>query len=143
MGNTSWLLQLDDPRIFPQTFGEPFPPNFRDVVRTIFKRVFRVFAHMYHSHFNKICGLSEQAHLNTCFKHFMYFTQVSLQPCAEPAPACYSSLGTCACSDQSMVCKARWWRCDIAPGTLRWQAAVRLLMDGWSCVAGLRPHRQQ
>ena len=31
---------------------------------------------MYHSHFNKICGLSEQAHLNTCFKHFMYFTQV-------------------------------------------------------------------
>ena len=70
------LLQLDDPRIFPQSFGEPFPPNFRDVVRTIFKRVFRVFAHMYHSHFNKICGLSEQAHLNTCFKHFMYFTQV-------------------------------------------------------------------
>ena len=45
-------------------------------MRTIFKRVFRVFAHMYHSHFNKICSLSEQAHLNTCFKHFMYFTQV-------------------------------------------------------------------
>ena len=74
-------MQIDDARIFPSTFGEPFPGNFRDVVRTIFKRVFRVFAHMYHSHFNKICGLSEQAHLNTCFKHFMYFTQVGPVPC--------------------------------------------------------------
>lgn len=30
---------------------------------------------MYHSHFQKICSLGEEAHLNTCFKHFIYFCQ--------------------------------------------------------------------
>ncbi|PPS13876.1 hypothetical protein GOBAR_AA06706 [Gossypium barbadense] len=54
--------------------GAPFPPNFRDVVKTIFKRLFRVYAHIYHSHFQKIVSLKEEAHLNTCFKHFVLFT---------------------------------------------------------------------
>ncbi len=71
-----WPLQMDDSRIFPQQYGIPFPPNFMDVVRTMFKRLFRVYAHIYHTHFRSICSLGEEAHLNTCFKHFMYFTQV-------------------------------------------------------------------
>lgn len=58
--------------------GTPFPPNFKDVVKTIFKRLFRVYAHIYHSHFQKIVSLKEEAHLNTCFKHFILFTCVSL-----------------------------------------------------------------
>ncbi|OAY80197.1 MOB kinase activator-like 1A [Ananas comosus] len=41
---------------------------------TIFKRLFRVYAHIYHSHFQKIVNLKEEAHLNTCFKHFILFT---------------------------------------------------------------------
>lgn len=57
--------------------GTPFPSNFRDVVKTIFKRLFRVYAHIYHSHFQKIVSLKEEAHLNTCFKHFILFTFVS------------------------------------------------------------------
>jgi len=63
---------------FNQLFfvGAPFPPNFRDVVKTIFKRLFRVYAHIYHSHFQKIVSLKEEAHLNTCFKHFVLFTWV-------------------------------------------------------------------
>lgn len=48
-----------------------------DVVRTIFKRLFRVYAHIYHSHFKQVCSLGEEAHLNTCFKHFIFFVQVS------------------------------------------------------------------
>lgn len=56
--------------------GAPFPMNFRDVVKTIFKRLFRVYAHIYHSHFQKIVSLKEEAHLNTCFKHFILFTHV-------------------------------------------------------------------
>ena len=60
--------------------GTPFPPNFKDVVNTIFKRLFRVYAHIYHSHFQKIISLKEEAHLNTCFKHFILFTNVSLSP---------------------------------------------------------------
>ncbi|KAL8119907.1 hypothetical protein AgCh_017142 [Apium graveolens] len=38
-----WIeTQLDDESIFPQKLGTPFPPNFVDVVKTIFKRLFRV-----------------------------------------------------------------------------------------------------
>nr|DAD44270.1 TPA_asm: hypothetical protein HUJ06_002500 [Nelumbo nucifera] len=73
-----WIeTQLDDESLFPQKLGTPFPPNFRDVVKTIFKRLFRVYAHIYHSHFQKIVSLKEEAHLNTCFKHFILFTWVS------------------------------------------------------------------
>ncbi len=75
-------LQMDDPSIFPQHYGEPFPPCFQEVICAIFKRLFRVYAHIYHSHFKHICALKEEAHLNTCFKHFMYFTEVgSLHLC--------------------------------------------------------------
>ncbi|PQQ04658.1 MOB kinase activator-like 1A [Prunus yedoensis var. nudiflora] len=66
--------QLDEESIFPQRLGAPFPANFQDVVKTIFKRLFRVYAHIYHSHFQKIVSLKEEAHLNTCFKHFVLFT---------------------------------------------------------------------
>ncbi|KAF6154529.1 hypothetical protein GIB67_020011 [Kingdonia uniflora] len=69
-----WIeSQLDDESIFPQKLGAPFPSNFR-VVKTIFMRLFRVYAHIYHSHFQKIVSLKEEAHLNTCFKHFILFT---------------------------------------------------------------------
>ncbi|KAA3460364.1 MOB kinase activator-like 1A [Gossypium australe] len=38
-----WIeTQLDDESIFPQKLGAPFPPNFKDVVKTIFKRLFRL-----------------------------------------------------------------------------------------------------
>ncbi|EMS65325.1 hypothetical protein TRIUR3_04206 [Triticum urartu] len=70
-----WIeAQLDEESIFPQKLGAPFPPNFRDVAKTIFKRLFRVYAHIYHSHFQMILKLQEEAHLNTCFKHFVLFT---------------------------------------------------------------------
>ena len=39
----------------------------------ILRRLFRVYAHVYHSHFEIICTLGEEAHLNTCFKHFVFF----------------------------------------------------------------------
>lgn len=74
------MEQIDDPSVFPGQFGEPFPANFMDVVRTIFKRLFRVYGHMYHSHFKQIIGLGEEAHLNTCFKHFIIFVKVRPQP---------------------------------------------------------------
>ncbi|KAA8534778.1 hypothetical protein F0562_029780 [Nyssa sinensis] len=70
-----WIeTQLDNESIFPQKLGAPFPNNFLDVAKTIFKRLFRVYAHIYHSHFEKIVSLKEEAHLNTCFKHFVLFT---------------------------------------------------------------------
>jgi len=83
-----WIeTQLDEETIFPQKLGAPFPPNFRDVVKTIFKRLFRVYAHIYHSHFQMIVKLKEEAHLNTCFKHFTLFTlEFRLIDRAELAP---------------------------------------------------------
>lgn len=83
-----WIdVQLDDETIFPQKLGVAFPSNFHDVVRTIFKRLFRVYAHIYHSHFQKIVSLREEAHLNTCFKHFILFTcEFRLIDKAELAP---------------------------------------------------------
>lgn len=72
----TWVQkQLDDESIFPSKIGVPFPKNFQSIVKQIFKRLFRVYAHIYHSHFPKIVSLGEEAHLNTSFKHFIYFIQ--------------------------------------------------------------------
>jgi len=71
-----WIeRQLDDEKIFPQEHGNGFPSNFHRIVSTIFKRMFRVYAHMYHSHAQQLRELGAEAHLNTCFKHFIFFTQ--------------------------------------------------------------------
>ena len=41
----------------PRLLGVPFPKNFRDTVRTITRRLFRVYAHIYSNHFDQICAL--------------------------------------------------------------------------------------
>lgn len=70
----TWVqLKLDDENVFPSRTDVPFPKNFQSIIKTIFKRLFRIYAHIYHSHFNKIVSLGEEAHLNTCFKHYYYF----------------------------------------------------------------------
>ncbi|KFV90334.1 MOB kinase activator 1A, partial [Eurypyga helias] len=56
-------------------FGVPFPKNFMSVAKTILKRLFRVYAHIYHQHFDSVMRLQEEAHLNTSFKHFIFFVQ--------------------------------------------------------------------
>ncbi|CAG8726619.1 6655_t:CDS:2 [Gigaspora margarita] len=71
-----WVQQqLDDESVFPSKIGDPFPPNFQVLVKNIFKRLFRVYAHIYLSHISVIEALEEEAHLNTSFKHFIYFVQ--------------------------------------------------------------------
>lgn len=72
----SWLQGiLDNEDIFPSRVDVPFPKNFLVCVKNIFKRLFRVYAHIYYSHFHKIVNLGEEAHLNTCFKHFYFFIE--------------------------------------------------------------------
>ena len=34
-----------------------------------------MYAHVYHAHFRDIINLNEEPHLNTSFKHFIYFVQ--------------------------------------------------------------------
>jgi len=67
--------QINDPAIFPVDDGVPFPNNFRTIIKTILKRLFRVYAHIYHHHINKMIALDCEAHLNSCFKHFVYFVK--------------------------------------------------------------------
>ena len=43
--------QLDDEGLFPSKIGVPFPNNFLNIAKTILKRLFRVYAHIYHQHF--------------------------------------------------------------------------------------------
>jgi MOB kinase activator 1 len=70
----TWIeKQVNDDQIFPSDDGNAYPDNFEELVKNIFKRLFRVYAHLYYSHFAKIRDLQEESHLNTAFKHFMYF----------------------------------------------------------------------
>ena len=66
--------QFDDESQFPTKSGHDFPKDFIvSVVKPIFRQLFRVFAHMYLHHYEKILHLEEEAHLNTLFAHFMCF----------------------------------------------------------------------
>uniref|UniRef100_A0A672RL46 MOB kinase activator 1B-like n=2 Tax=Sinocyclocheilus TaxID=75365 RepID=A0A672RL46_SINGR len=70
---SAWILKLS---CFSVTFiGVPFRKNFMSVAKTILKRLFRVYAHIYHQHFDSVIQLQEEAHLNTSFKHFIFFVQ--------------------------------------------------------------------
>ena len=70
----TWVQSiLDNEKMFPSRVDVAFPKHFQSVIKQIFKRLFRVYAHLYYSHFQKIVALGEEAHLNTCFKHFYYF----------------------------------------------------------------------
>lgn len=69
-----WVqTQLDNSSIFPTQIGVAFPNGFVEVVKNIFRRLFRVYAHIYHCHFERMSALGAEPHLNTCFKHYMYF----------------------------------------------------------------------
>ncbi|KAF9980502.1 MOB kinase activator 1B [Modicella reniformis] len=72
----SWVQsQLDNEAIFPRKIGVEFPPDFKTIITDIFRRLFRVYAHIYTTHFSAIVSLGEEAHLNTSFKHFILFVK--------------------------------------------------------------------
>ncbi|PRT55207.1 CBK1 kinase activator protein MOB2 [Wickerhamiella sorbophila] len=70
----SWISsKFDDQTLFPTRQGVPFPPNFTSVVKGIYVQLFRIFAHIYHTHFDKIVHLSLEPHWNSFFCHFISF----------------------------------------------------------------------
>ncbi|KAG0015665.1 MOB kinase activator 1B [Podila clonocystis] len=72
----SWVQsQLDNEAIFPSKIGVEFPHQFKPLIHDIFRRLFRVYAHIYATHFSVIVSLGEEAHLNTSFKHFILFVK--------------------------------------------------------------------
>lgn len=68
-----WVEEkLDDQSLFPVHEAWPFAPSFLPTIKVIFKRLFRVYAHAYHSHYLHATGLGLDSHLNTSFKHFLF-----------------------------------------------------------------------
>ncbi|KAF9325072.1 Maintenance of ploidy protein mob2 [Podila minutissima] len=70
----SWIQTLiNDENTFPTKDGHDFPPSFQQTVRGIFKQLTRVFAHVYHAHYDKMLSLCQEAHFNALFAHFVSF----------------------------------------------------------------------
>jgi hypothetical protein len=53
-----------------------FPQSFEQTCKGIYKQMFRIFAHIYHTHFDKILHMSLEAHFNSLFVHFIHFSRV-------------------------------------------------------------------
>ncbi|KAI8804949.1 mps one binder kinase activator-like 1-like protein [Cladochytrium replicatum] len=66
---------LNDESVFPTKSGIDFPRDFISHIRVIYKQLFRVFAHIFYSHFDKIVCLNAEGHLNTLFAHFVCFAR--------------------------------------------------------------------
>ncbi|KAK9456070.1 Mob1/phocein [Dipodascopsis uninucleata] len=72
----TWINnKLNDQALFPTKAGVPFPPQFPSILQNIFKQMFRIFAHIYHNHFDLIVHLSLEAHWNSFFAHFISFSK--------------------------------------------------------------------
>uniref|UniRef100_A0A0G4HCQ9 Uncharacterized protein n=1 Tax=Chromera velia CCMP2878 TaxID=1169474 RepID=A0A0G4HCQ9_9ALVE len=67
--------KLRDTTLFPIEPGVPFPPHFRQEVSGMLRRIFRVYAHVYYHHFKEVQKAGAEAHLNCCFKHFLFFVR--------------------------------------------------------------------
>jgi hypothetical protein len=48
-----------------------FPPNFVEICQKIFRQMFRVYAHLYWSHFEDLYNLNLEKSMNSCFSHFV------------------------------------------------------------------------
>jgi len=70
----SWIQDLvNDESVFPSSVGAEFPENFSKIVRTIVKRIFRVYAHIYIHHMSHIEEKQMESHVKTSFKHLLFF----------------------------------------------------------------------
>lgn len=72
----TWINnKVNDKNLFPTKNGIPFPQVFFKDVQRIMVQMFRIFAHTYHHHFDKIVHLSLEAHWNSFFAHFVSFSK--------------------------------------------------------------------
>ncbi|CCF57347.1 hypothetical protein KAFR_0C03550 [Kazachstania africana CBS 2517] len=72
----TWINnKVNDKNLFPTKNNVPFPHVFLRDVQRIMIQMFRIFAHIYHHHFDKIIHLSLEAHWNSFFAHFISFVK--------------------------------------------------------------------
>ncbi|EGG21826.1 Mps1 binder-like protein [Cavenderia fasciculata] len=78
----TWVQNtLEDEEIFPLNPTTEMSKNFLPTVKTIFKRLFRVYAHIYYSHMDRVGPLGVEAHLNTCFRNLTWLTKRKWHHC--------------------------------------------------------------
>jgi len=64
---------ITDEKIFPPVDDVPFPSNFKEVCKRIFRRLYRVFVHVYIEHFERLQEAGAEAHTNTFYRHYYFF----------------------------------------------------------------------
>lgn len=70
----AWIkAQIEDETLFPTAMGVGFSKKFPVAVRLIFKRISRVFAHLFYCHYQLFVDAGMDTLMNTIFKHFIYF----------------------------------------------------------------------
>jgi hypothetical protein len=67
--------QFEDATLFPPKDDVPFPVDFGKRLKVIFKRLFRVYAHVYWHHSDVIIREAADEDLNSGFKHFYLFVK--------------------------------------------------------------------
>nr|ACO10738.1 Mps one binder kinase activator-like 3 [Caligus rogercresseyi] len=70
-----WIeAQINDESSFPITRDVPFPKSFLASCKKIITRLYRVFVHVYVHHFDRLLSIGAEPHVNSCYKHFYYFS---------------------------------------------------------------------
>ena len=70
----AWINnRINEEALFPTKIGSAFGTQFLATVKAIYKQMFRIFAHIYHAHFDVIVNLSLEGHWNSFFQHFISF----------------------------------------------------------------------
>ena len=64
---------VNNPAVFPQTDEDKFPEDFIDVAKDLYVKLFRVFAILYGAFLESLKAMDVSQHLNTSFKHYVYF----------------------------------------------------------------------
>eukprot|EP01107_Rhizomastix_libera_P009622 TRINITY_DN2572_c0_g1_i1.p1 TRINITY_DN2572_c0_g1~~TRINITY_DN2572_c0_g1_i1.p1 ORF type:complete len:231 (+),score=34.38 TRINITY_DN2572_c0_g1_i1:3-695(+) len=69
-----WATEMfNDTKIF--TFDGEVPKECVSACKKILTRLFRIYAHIYSLHWEHAKATESHEHVNTCFKHFMYFVR--------------------------------------------------------------------
>ncbi|KAK0731089.1 Mob1/phocein [Lasiosphaeris hirsuta] len=77
-----------------------FPQTFMEICQTIFRQMFRVYSHLYWSHFEDMFSLNLEKSMNSCFSHFILtattlnlLKKADLEP-MQPLIDLWAALGT-------------------------------------------------
>ena len=70
----NWIISLlEDERLFPVEEGDPFPPDYEEKTHDIFRRMFRVYAHIWCNHKDVIVQCDCENSFRFSLNHYIHF----------------------------------------------------------------------